>query len=76
MLVCWLNIRGWVAANFDVLAQLHQTDLIEVSQEMEAKSLADASLDTPLFGSHTTGVDALWAGLPLITTPQVQPTEP
>ncbi len=26
-------------------------------------------LDTPLFGAHTTGVDGLWAGLPLLTAP-------
>eukprot|EP00961_Rhodomonas_salina_P260404 3518919-Rhodomonas_salina.4 len=26
-------------------------------------------LDTPLFNAHTTAVDAIWAGLPLVTTP-------
>ncbi len=31
------------------------TDLISRENEMYAKSLADVLLDTPLFGSHTTG---------------------
>lgn len=31
--------------------------------------LADLFLDTPFYNANTTGSDALWAGLPLITTP-------
>jgi predicted O-linked N-acetylglucosamine transferase (SPINDLY family) len=31
--------------------------------------LADLALDTFPYGSHTTGSDALWAGVPLITRP-------
>jgi hypothetical protein len=34
-----------------------------------AQAGADLLLDTPLFGAHTTGVDGLWAGLPLLTAP-------
>jgi len=45
------------------------TDLLARGSELPAKALADALLDTPLFGCHTTGVDGLWAGLPIITAP-------
>ncbi|MDB4946423.1 MAG: hypothetical protein JWP97_5957 [Labilithrix sp.] len=31
--------------------------------------LADLALDTFYFGAHTTAVDALWAGLPVVTCP-------
>ena len=30
---------------------------------------ADLALDTLPYGSHTTGCDALWAGVPLLTCP-------
>ena len=32
--------------------------------------LADVCLDTPLCNGHTTGVDVLWAGTPMITLPR------
>lgn len=32
-------------------------------------SLADIFLDTPLFNAHTTCLDVLWAGIPVITLP-------
>lgn len=31
--------------------------------------LADLCLDTPLCNGHTTGMDVLWAGTPMITLP-------
>ena len=31
--------------------------------------LADVCLDTPLCNGHTTGMDVLWAGTPMITLP-------
>uniref|UniRef100_A0A7S4NF57 protein O-GlcNAc transferase n=1 Tax=Guillardia theta TaxID=55529 RepID=A0A7S4NF57_GUITH len=37
--------------------------------EFKIKSLADVFVDTPLFNAHTTGVDALWCGTPLVTVP-------
>jgi protein O-GlcNAc transferase len=29
--------------------------------------MANLSLDNPVFNSHTSGVDILWAGVPLLT---------
>ena len=50
-------------------ARLVFTELLPPAEELRTKALADVLLDTPLFGAHTTGVDALWAGLPLLTAP-------
>ena len=32
--------------------------------------LADVCLDTPLCNGHTTGMDVLWAGTPMVTLPE------
>ena len=31
--------------------------------------LVDVCLDTPLCNGHTTGMDVLWAGTPMVTLP-------
>lgn len=36
---------------------------------MRRGQLADICLDTPLCNGHTTGMDVLWAGTPLISLP-------
>ena len=36
-------------------------------ENFERYALADIALDTTVWGSHTTAVDALWAGVPLVT---------
>ena len=36
---------------------------------MRRGQLADVCLDTPLCNGHTTGMDVLWAGTPMITMP-------
>lgn len=33
--------------------------------------LADVCLDTPLCNGHTTGMDVLWAGTPMVTLPGI-----
>ena len=43
--------------------------LFDSEVEHETKRLADLYLDTHTFNSHTTAVDAMWAGLPLVTVP-------
>ena len=37
------------------------------SKHLARHRLADLFLDTPVYNAHTTGGDALWAGLPMIT---------
>lgn len=36
--------------------------------------LADVCLDTPLCNGHTTGMDVLWAGTPMVTLPSKSKT--
>ena len=36
---------------------------------MRRGQLADVCLDTPLCNGHTTGMDVLWAGTPMVTLP-------
>ena len=36
---------------------------------MRRGRLADLCLDTPLCNGHTTGMDVLWAGTPVLTLP-------
>ena len=38
--------------------------------------LADVCLDTPLCNGHTTGMDVLWAGTPMVTMPSELSTLP
>lgn len=37
--------------------------------------LADVCLDTLLYNSHTTGMDILWSGTPLVTLPGIEVSE-
>uniref|UniRef100_A0A8C5QYI0 UDP-N-acetylglucosamine--peptide N-acetylglucosaminyltransferase 110 kDa subunit n=1 Tax=Leptobrachium leishanense TaxID=445787 RepID=A0A8C5QYI0_9ANUR len=37
--------------------------------------LADVCLDTPLCNGHTTGMDVLWAGTPMVTMPGKEPAK-
>lgn len=36
---------------------------------MRRGQLADVCLDTPLCNGHTTAMDVLWAGTPVVTLP-------
>ncbi|KAL1367635.1 hypothetical protein HN51_021749 [Arachis hypogaea] len=39
------------------------------NEHIRRSALADLFLDTPLCNAHTTEIDILWAGLPMITLP-------
>jgi len=63
------NLRA-AAARADV----HPERLVFAGREDKAAhlarhALADLFLDTEFYDAHTTGVDALWAGVPLLTCP-------
>eukprot|EP00802_Teleaulax_amphioxeia_P003996 Tamp_03999.p1 GENE.Tamp_03999~~Tamp_03999.p1 ORF type:complete len:997 (+),score=159.38 Tamp_03999:212-3202(+) len=51
----------------DVAARLIFSDRISWKNHLVVKALANISLDNPVFNSHTSGVDILWAGVPLLT---------
>lgn len=40
---------------------------VKFAEHLARHQLADLFLDTNLFNGHTTAIDALWAGLPLVT---------
>jgi hypothetical protein len=42
-------------------------DLLPRDSELQSKASADIVLDTWEFGGHTTSVDSLWAGVPVLT---------
>lgn len=45
------------------------TDLFPIEDHLSIKSLCDVFLDSPLYNSHTTALEALWAAVPIITLP-------
>jgi predicted O-linked N-acetylglucosamine transferase (SPINDLY family) len=44
-------------------------DPVPLAEHLGRLQLADLALDTAPYGSHTTGSNALWAGVPLLTQP-------
>jgi len=50
-----------------VASRLLFTDRISWKKHLVVKALANISLDNPVFNSHTSGVDILWAGVPLLS---------
>ena len=54
----------------DVHARLIFSDRIDWRTHLLVKSMANLSLDNPVFNSHTSGVDILWSGVPLLTLPR------
>lgn len=41
--------------------------LVGTEEHIERLGCMDCFLDTPAYGSHTVGVDALWVGVPVLT---------
>jgi predicted O-linked N-acetylglucosamine transferase (SPINDLY family)/predicted Zn-dependent protease len=75
--VIWLNHRGWprAAANLRREAEARGVDgarlvfseMVEKPVHVARLGLADLFLDTPIYSSGVTSIDALWAGLPVLT---------
>jgi protein O-GlcNAc transferase len=49
--------------------QIHFTDVVPKSEHLARCYLADLCLDTPVYNSHASACDVLWAGTPMITLP-------
>jgi predicted O-linked N-acetylglucosamine transferase (SPINDLY family) len=60
-------LRREAAARGVDTARLVFAPSLPLPQHLARLSLADLALDTFPYNSHTTGSDALWAGVPLVT---------
>jgi len=47
------------------------TDKVHKEEHMRRGQLADVGLDTHLCNGHTTSMDMLWSGIPLVTLPGI-----
>jgi protein O-GlcNAc transferase len=61
------NLRREAAAQGIDPARLVFASMLKIEQHLARHRLADLFLDTLPYNAHTTGSDALWAGLPLLT---------
>ncbi|CAG0885402.1 unnamed protein product [Darwinula stevensoni] len=76
--VIWL-LRFPVVGEANIVAQAAQygvpagrflfSNVAAKEEHVRRGQLADVCLDTPLCNGHTTGMDVLWAGTPMITLP-------
>jgi len=63
------NLRRFVAAHGIDPARVVFAGRVPQTEHLARLQLADLALDTFPCGSHTTGSDALWAGVPMVTRP-------
>eukprot|EP00003_Mantamonas_plastica_P021374 TRINITY_DN3458_c0_g2_i2.p1 TRINITY_DN3458_c0_g2~~TRINITY_DN3458_c0_g2_i2.p1 ORF type:complete len:812 (-),score=233.61 TRINITY_DN3458_c0_g2_i2:41-2476(-) len=61
------NIRSSAKAQGVDPKRIIFTDRLSRDQHLVVKALADVFLDNPLFNAHTSGIDALFAGVPMVT---------
>jgi len=61
------NLRREAEARGVASERLVLARMIQLDEHLARHSLADLFLDTLPYNAHTTGSDALWAGLPLLT---------
>jgi len=47
------------------------SDTVGKEEHVRRGQLADICLDTPLFNGHTTSMDILWSGTPIVTLPSI-----
>lgn len=67
--ICIDNLRA-EAKIFQIdPARIIFADKVPMGEHLARHMLADVFVDTSTFNAHTTAVDALWAGLPVITLP-------
>lgn len=61
------NLRGFVAKQGVDPARVIFAPRVNQDAHLARLQLADCALDTLPVGSHTTGSDALWSGVPMVT---------
>ena len=61
------NLRAYAQNHGVIGARLITATRMPPAEHLARHSLADLFLDTSPYNAHTTGSDALWAGLPLLT---------
>ena len=59
-------------ASLGAHSRLHFVDYLSRSEHLARASMATVFLDTLLVNAHTTAMDVIWAGLPLVTTPDTR----
>lgn len=64
-----VNLVAEFAARGVADERLYFAHYVGHDDHLSRLALADVALDTFPYGSHTTGSDALWAGVPLVTLP-------
>ena len=63
------NLRAEVAVRGLQVGRLVRGPVLRKHEHLVRASRCDLAVDTLSYNSHTTGSDALWAGLPLLTQP-------
>lgn len=53
----------------DVHSRVFFSDVAPKEEHVRRGQVADVCLDTPLCNGHTTGMDVLWSGCPMVTLP-------
>jgi predicted O-linked N-acetylglucosamine transferase (SPINDLY family) len=60
-------LRAAAARHGVASERLHFAPLVDLEAHLARHACADLFLDTMPYGAHTTGADALWTGLPIVT---------
>ena len=63
------NVKAQAAANGVSQDRIIFSNVAQKEEHVRRGQLADLCLDTPLCNGHTTGMDVLWAGCPMLTLP-------
>lgn len=63
------NVKAQAIANGVEQDRVIFSNVAPKEEHVRRGQLADVCLDTPLCNGHTTGMDVLWAGCPMVTLP-------
>jgi predicted O-linked N-acetylglucosamine transferase (SPINDLY family) len=62
--------KRWTGPDSTVVSRIIFTDVVDKPQHLSRCHASDLFLDTPECNAHTTAVDVLWAGTPIVTYPR------